>query len=243
MGRRKRARIDAKPFCFYCGREFDDEKVLIQHQKAKHFKCYECNRKLDTATGLMVHMLQVHKETINKVPNALPDRDNPDLIIHGMNGVPPDAIADHHQKTLEQKGVKKASSQPNPYATALTGNQLRPPVVAGMASILQLVAAQAARLTATPSSIPQKFTPAPHSGTQTAPGQIVAAPQKNTLPPSQTKASEGQGGDTRTEAGHTSAAAKLGPSMRLMYDDDEVSVEEKHALHSKYNYSPRVIAH
>jgi len=23
----------------YCNREFDDEKILVQHQKAKHFKC------------------------------------------------------------------------------------------------------------------------------------------------------------------------------------------------------------
>lgn len=60
MGRKKRKnKLVLKPFCFYCTREFDDEKVLIQHQKAKHFKCTECSRKLDTATGLQVHMQQV----------------------------------------------------------------------------------------------------------------------------------------------------------------------------------------
>ena len=26
-------------YCYYCDREFDDEKVLILHQTAKHFKC------------------------------------------------------------------------------------------------------------------------------------------------------------------------------------------------------------
>ena len=27
--------LQDKPWCFYCDREFDDEKILIQHQKAK----------------------------------------------------------------------------------------------------------------------------------------------------------------------------------------------------------------
>lgn len=39
MGRKKRGTIKKVVFCYYCDREFDDEKVLIQHQKAKHFKC------------------------------------------------------------------------------------------------------------------------------------------------------------------------------------------------------------
>ena len=51
-------------WCFYCERQFDDEKVLIQHQKAKHFKCHICSKKLSTAGGLVVHVMQVHKESI-----------------------------------------------------------------------------------------------------------------------------------------------------------------------------------
>ena len=80
------------PFCYYCDREYDDEKVLIQHQKFKHFKCSLCNRKPDTATGLVVHMLQVHKESLDKVPHALGDRENPNINISGMQGVPTAAI-------------------------------------------------------------------------------------------------------------------------------------------------------
>ena len=49
----------------YCERDFEDEKVLIQHQKAKHFKCPHCNKKLNTAGGMVVHVAQVHKETID----------------------------------------------------------------------------------------------------------------------------------------------------------------------------------
>ena len=70
-----------RPWCWYCEREFEDEKglsdshfiavfitliyalisVLMQHQKAKHFKCGMCPRRLNTAGGLAVHIQQVHK--------------------------------------------------------------------------------------------------------------------------------------------------------------------------------------
>lgn len=43
----------------YCNRDFDDEKILIQHQKAKHFKCHICHKKLYTGPGLAIHCMQV----------------------------------------------------------------------------------------------------------------------------------------------------------------------------------------
>lgn len=47
-------------FCTrYCNRDFDDEKILIQHQKAKHFKCHICHKKLYTGPGLAIHCMQV----------------------------------------------------------------------------------------------------------------------------------------------------------------------------------------
>ena len=70
MGRkRKKANqtIQAKlnrPWCFYCDRDFDDEKILVHHQRAKHFKCLHCNRRLGSAAGMAAHMLQVHKENL-----------------------------------------------------------------------------------------------------------------------------------------------------------------------------------
>lgn len=41
----------ARPWCYYCERDFDDLKILIHHQKAKHFKCERCARRLNTAGG------------------------------------------------------------------------------------------------------------------------------------------------------------------------------------------------
>ncbi|KYN97540.1 zinc finger protein, putative [Plasmodium reichenowi] len=112
MGRKKRKlNIDLKPFCYYCDREFDDEKILIQHQKAKHFKCLHCNRKLDMANGLVVHMMQVHKTNLKSVPNALPKRNDPELVIRGMNGVPTDIIEENLIKLKQKLGDKNIKRQ------------------------------------------------------------------------------------------------------------------------------------
>jgi hypothetical protein len=88
MGRKKKK--TAKPWCWYCNREFDDEKILIQHQKAKHFKCHICNKKLFTGPGLAIHCMQVHKETIDKIPAAIPGRDSMEIEVYGMEGIPPE---------------------------------------------------------------------------------------------------------------------------------------------------------
>ncbi|KAI6005500.1 hypothetical protein EDD15DRAFT_2116219, partial [Pisolithus albus] len=48
------------PWCWYCKREFEDEKAHHSSphatSKAKHFKCGGiCPRRLNTAGGLAVH--------------------------------------------------------------------------------------------------------------------------------------------------------------------------------------------
>ncbi|KAG8057757.1 hypothetical protein GUJ93_ZPchr0002g23154 [Zizania palustris] len=94
MGKKKK-RVE-KVFCYYCDREFDDEKILVQHQKAKHFKCHVCHKKLSTAGGMAIHVLQVHKESVTKVPNAKPERESTEIEIFGMQGIPPDVLAAHY---------------------------------------------------------------------------------------------------------------------------------------------------
>uniref|UniRef100_A0A1Q3G0E7 BED-type domain-containing protein n=1 Tax=Culex tarsalis TaxID=7177 RepID=A0A1Q3G0E7_CULTA len=96
MGRKKKKA--SKPWCWYCNREFDDEKILVQHQKAKHFKCHICHKKLYTGPGLSIHCMQVHKESIDKVPNSLPNRSNIEIEIYGMEGIPPDDIREHERQ-------------------------------------------------------------------------------------------------------------------------------------------------
>eukprot|EP00246_Nothoceros_aenigmaticus_P009923 TRINITY_DN259_c0_g1_i1.p1 TRINITY_DN259_c0_g1~~TRINITY_DN259_c0_g1_i1.p1 ORF type:complete len:120 (-),score=17.99 TRINITY_DN259_c0_g1_i1:230-589(-) len=106
MGKKKKKSF--KVWCYYCEREFEDEKILIQHQKAKHFKCHVCHKKLSTAGGMVVHVLQVHKESITKVPNAKPDRESTELEIFGMQGIPPEILAAHDGSELVD-GTKVAT--------------------------------------------------------------------------------------------------------------------------------------
>ncbi|KAM4692411.1 BUB3-interacting and GLEBS motif-containing protein ZNF207 isoform 2-T4 [Rhinophrynus dorsalis] len=111
MGRKKKKQL--KPWCWYCNRDFDDEKILIQHQKAKHFKCHICHKKLYTGPGLAIHCMQVHKETIDAVPNAIPGRTDIELEIYGMEGIP-EKDMEERRRILEQKtqdGQKKKSNQ------------------------------------------------------------------------------------------------------------------------------------
>ncbi|XP_020700350.1 protein SUPPRESSOR OF FRI 4 isoform X2 [Dendrobium catenatum] len=94
MGKKKKR--PSKVWCYYCDREFDDEKILVQHQKAKHFKCHVCHKKLSTAGGMAIHVLQVHKESVTKVPNAKAGRESTEIEIFGMQGIPPDILAAHY---------------------------------------------------------------------------------------------------------------------------------------------------
>ncbi|KAI8799802.1 hypothetical protein BJ742DRAFT_844379 [Cladochytrium replicatum] len=99
---KKKRKVELKPWCWYCDREFADEKVLIDHQRAKHFKCHICNKKLSTASGMHVHISQVHKETITKVPNAIGGRETLEIEIFGMEGVP-EADLQAHIAEVESK--------------------------------------------------------------------------------------------------------------------------------------------
>jgi hypothetical protein len=66
MGRKKRTVIALKPFCYYCDKEFNNEIVLHQHQKARHFNCHHCRKRFSTAPALDTHILQVHKEKLSR---------------------------------------------------------------------------------------------------------------------------------------------------------------------------------
>ncbi|CDZ96259.1 zinc finger protein 207 [Phaffia rhodozyma] len=113
MGKRKSKskQLVQKPVCYYCEREFEDEKVLMQHQKAKHFKCRLCPRKLNTAGGLAVHIQQVHKLEPEKLDNCLPGRDGYDVEIFGMEGFPADALKEYRQRKAEEAGINPQAAE------------------------------------------------------------------------------------------------------------------------------------
>ncbi|KAI3989965.1 hypothetical protein MKX01_003668 [Papaver californicum] len=109
MGKKKKRA--SKVWCYYCEREFDDEKILVQHQKARHFKCHVCHKKLSTAGGMSIHVLQVHKESVAKVPNAKPDRESTEIEIFGMQGIPPEILAAHYGEQDEDVPSKIAKME------------------------------------------------------------------------------------------------------------------------------------
>ncbi|KAL3616682.1 Protein SUPPRESSOR OF FRI 4 [Castilleja foliolosa] len=108
MGKKKKRGAVDKVWCYYCDREFEDEKILVQHQKAKHFKCHVCHKKLSTAGGMAIHVLQVHKEQVAKVPNAKPGRESTEIEIYGMQGIPPDVLASYYGEEEEDTPSKAA---------------------------------------------------------------------------------------------------------------------------------------
>ncbi|XP_046912301.2 BUB3-interacting and GLEBS motif-containing protein ZNF207 isoform X1 [Dermatophagoides farinae] len=131
MGRKKKK--PSKPWCWYCNREFDDEKILIQHQKAKHFKCHTCHKKLYTGPGLAIHCMQVHKETIDKIPNALPNRNNVDIEIYGMEGIPEADLRQHEKSKGNGEYVSSTDSVPPKPSIIPKVPILSAPVTAGTA--------------------------------------------------------------------------------------------------------------
>ncbi|KAJ6532050.1 hypothetical protein B0H19DRAFT_1189814 [Mycena capillaripes] len=111
MAKKKNKNV-IRPWCWYCEREFEDEKVLMQHQKAKHFKCNMCPRRLNTAGGLAVHIQQVHKlepENLPRIENALPMRDGYEIEIFGMEGIPAPDVADYKRRKEIELGLTAGS--------------------------------------------------------------------------------------------------------------------------------------
>lgn len=63
-----------------------------------------------------MHLSQVHKETLDAVDNALPNRSSLDVEIFGMEGVPEDVLQSHNQRVLTQYQQSEADRR------AATGN-------------------------------------------------------------------------------------------------------------------------
>ena len=106
MGRKKGHIVTLKPFCYYCDKEFNNELILHQHQKARHFNCAKCKKRFSTAPALDTHELQVHRSSLRRVPNAKAGRDSFDISIYGMDGVPIELINYKLAEKVEQKKRK-----------------------------------------------------------------------------------------------------------------------------------------
>ncbi|KAL1846795.1 hypothetical protein Plec18170_008936 [Paecilomyces lecythidis] len=154
MGKKKRGHPDleeilSRPWCYYCERDFDDLKILISHQKAKHFRCERCGKRLNTAGGLSVHMSQVHKEQLTTIENALPNRAGLDVEIFGMEGVPEDVIQAHNQRVLtqfQQAEAERRAATGNPAPGSSSGSQPKKPKLESPADLKKRLAEHKAKL-------------------------------------------------------------------------------------------------
>lgn len=129
-----------------------DVAVLIQHQKAKHFRCPQCPRRLNTAGGLSVHLWQVHKAEPGRLENTLPGRDSFEIEIYGMAGVPEDDLAQWRLRQGSAPGPRdpgmggtssNAAKRPKVQNVALTPEQLRAQLEAHKALMASSAAATA----------------------------------------------------------------------------------------------------
>lgn len=108
MGKKKRFIVGVKPFCYYCDKEFNNDNILHYHQRARHFSCYKCKDRFSSALAVKTHILQIHKEDLKTVPNSITGRENFDLQIFGMDGVPLVVIENKLREKIKNKRKKLA---------------------------------------------------------------------------------------------------------------------------------------
>lgn len=70
--------------------------------------------------------MQVHKESIDKVPNALPNRSNIDIEIFGMDGIPANDIKEHER---QKNGGKSESDDDEPASKKKVDVPIAPPPI------------------------------------------------------------------------------------------------------------------
>lgn len=108
MGKKKRFIVGLKPFCYYCDKEFNNDNILHYHQRARHFSCPKCKDRFSSALAVKTHILQIHKEDLKTVPNSISGRENFDVQIFGMDGVPLVLIESKLREKIKHKRRKLA---------------------------------------------------------------------------------------------------------------------------------------
>ena len=96
-------------------------------------------------------MTQVHKETLDKIDNALASRDHLDVEIFGMEGIPEDAVASHKQRVVTQFAQAEAERRAvtgNPAPGSAAGNAAKKPKFEPPSEMKQRLAEHKAKVAA-----------------------------------------------------------------------------------------------
>lgn len=227
--------FELKPFCYYCDREFDTVKTLIQHQRTKHLACSECGLKFDTVTGLRVHMLNAYKKTMKEVPGAIPGRANPDIVVHGMEGVPKSIVeektkqanaerAEKEKARVDKEPAERPAAPPEPVASPVAPDELR-----GRASspprppVEELTAPSQSSTKPAKAKKVEALVPAPlvpEASVPLVPASVMTPGVTHQLPPLQPQAPPSQG----MMSGLSAAVQKLLAGVPGPPDDNEMVV-------------------
>lgn len=254
----------AKPFCFFCDRTFDDENVLLQHQRGRHFRCAECDDtqirgKCESVQGLIVHTLKVHGKALARVPNSLEGRHKPEANVYGMDGIPDDLLAErgYERKTSENVQPEQEAAPPPAQALAAMAQQMPPPpafaqqptmpAMPTMPTMPPMGMAQFGGMPGFPPMLPQGGFPPPAPGMQTMP-----AAQDNT--PGSLHGMLGMGSGAQAggpsmdgfqqflasqgQQGPPAAPPADAPQKRMLppdeHGEEDISVEERRAALPRY---------
>jgi len=238
-----------RPFCYFCDRTFNDESVLIQHQRAKHFRCQECDNdairgKCESVQGLIVHTLKIHAKSLAKVPNALPGRSSPGLNVYGMDGIPAEFLS---ERGIEQhvpigKAEPPPPAPPEPVAIgfpAMPGMPPMPDMSVGPAPSLegfqQFLAAQ--KLPPPPGMDFSMPPPVPLPGAPeafNAGGFLPQAGQPSVMPPVPLQQAPAAGAIPAAALDSGGVAEPATKRPRVEEGGEDVSVEENRALLDRY---------
>ncbi|XP_031623250.1 BUB3-interacting and GLEBS motif-containing protein ZNF207-like isoform X2 [Contarinia nasturtii] len=253
MGRKKKKA--SKPWCWYCNREFDDEKILVQHQKAKHFKCHICHKKLYTGPGLSIHCMQVHKETIDKVPNSIPNRQNIEIEIFGMDGIPAEDLKEHERQKTGNTKSESDDDEPSNKRTKTDANNLMQQPNMMMANMMppHMMAQFGMGMPMMPQQFAMGMQMMPHQMMQPRPlfpaatssvGQHPMAPKPTfpaysatiSAPPTTNNTAGASNASTQEPSKPPTAAVAptSGITSKIMHPPEDLSLEEFRARKPKY---------
>ncbi|KAF1731715.1 BUB3-interacting and GLEBS motif-containing protein [Beauveria bassiana] len=179
-------------------------------------------------------MNQVHKETVSQVENALPNRQGLDVEIFGMEGVPQDILEQHRTRIIQnfyqaQESRRLATGNPLP-GQSLHGARKKIRYETAEELLRRLAEWRA------------------HKKAGTLPPTVVDNAVANQQAYAEGLPQRHAVGDDIDQLIRSAAEPekskkeKDGKKSRLVYDDAEVSPEERMSQLSRYAYQPAVAA-
>ena len=107
--------------------------------------------------------MQVHKETIDKIPNALPNRNSVDVEVYGMEGIPDGDVREHESKKNDNK-INSINSSASTFSIAASAAGMNRSLSTTIPTANNLIAPFAAQNLVRPPNLPPPFMLPPMPG-------------------------------------------------------------------------------